>query len=418
MLPKRIFSLVLALFLLFTFASCGETTQKEETPIELTYGAESTETPLSNAVKLLKSEKKLTIGYIGGSITNGNSATKRISGSELNEQAKITNSWVNRTSAYFAEKYPDATIETVNVGVSNTQTNFAVFRLEKELMNTNGHDMPDLVFIEFTTNDWNQGDELKTEIESLVRNIYKLNPYAEIVVVSTASAYKNPSRLLYEEICKEYNIPFICVGLKLRAAIRKKDGVSDEKAPLFYTTDNLHPSAEGYKLYTDLIVEAIEPLLDTEIKEYKMYNYFEKLRQPIMQSLIENPKIVYANELTFSGSAKLVETKLTHTMYGTGFSQNTVEVTPNYIQMNTGDKITYKFSGTTFGVIIKYRPQKFSYRYRIDGGEWVEKKISTHLGQQTQASIWEHFLSDGEHTIELESLTDDNIVGAFLVNQK
>ena len=45
-------------------------------------------------------------------------------------------------------------------------------------MNTNGHDMPDLVFIEFTTNDWNQGDELKTEIESLVRNIYKLNPYA------------------------------------------------------------------------------------------------------------------------------------------------------------------------------------------------------------------------------------------------
>ncbi len=413
---KVIFCCILIFSLVFSMVGCD--ISQKEVPIELSYGAEATETPLSNAVKLLKAEKKLTIGYIGGSITNGNSATKRLTSSELNKEAKIKNSWVNRTSTYFAEKYPDAVIETVNVGVSNTQTNFAIFRLEKELMNTNGHDMPDLVFIEFCTNDWNSGDELKTEIESLVRNIYRLNPYAEIVVISTASAYKNASRLLYQEICKEYNIPFVCVGLKLRSAIRKKDGVSDEKTPLFYTTDNLHPSAEGYKLYTDLIIEALQPLLDTEIKEYKLYNYYEKMRAPIMEHIIESPKVVYANELTLGGNAGLVETKLTHTMFGTAFSQNTVEVTPNCILLNKGDKITYNFSGATFGVIMKYRPQNFSYRYRIDGGEWVEKKVDSHLGNQTQASIWEHFLSDGEHTVELESLTDDNYIGAFLVNQK
>ncbi|MBR3961731.1 MAG: SGNH/GDSL hydrolase family protein, partial [Clostridia bacterium] len=213
---KRILAVVLVLVLVISFTACGNNNNAGETGgTSAEPGATSTETPLSNSVKLLNTEKKLTIGYIGGSITLGSSAAQYLSGSDLNKEANLMNSWVNRMSTYFATNYPNATIETVNAGISNTQTNFGIYRLTKHLMNTDGHDMPDLVFIEFTSNDWNDGDDLKVEIESLFRNIYAANPYAEIVVLSTNVNSANASRKLYRELCEEYNIPFVDVGSKL-----------------------------------------------------------------------------------------------------------------------------------------------------------------------------------------------------------
>lgn len=382
-------------------------------------GATETETALSNTVKLLNTEKKLTIGYIGGSITLGTSAKQYLSGSDLNKQADIMNSWVNRTSTYFAEKYPDAEIETVNAGISNTQTNFGIYRLEKHLMNTDGHDMPDLVFIEFTSNDWNSGEELKIEIESLIRNIYAANPYAEIVVISTNVNSASASRKLYREICGEYGIPYVDVGTKLRGAIREKFNKTSETGPFFYTVDNLHPSAEGYKLYCDLIFETIEPLLKTELKSDKLYNYHENLRKPICSNLITDPKITLATELATTGNAKKVEEPLKVSLHGTGLTVETIPFVDAYIQMNNGSKIKYEFSGNTFGVLVGFTKTAFTMRYRIDGGEWKTYTNGTsHLYAHTQVKILEHTLSLGNHTVEIESQCDDFRLGAILTNEK
>ncbi len=213
-------------------------------PDSLEVGASSAETPLSNAFKLLAVEKKLTIGYIGGSITYGGSARTVMDG----QKGDINLSYVNRISNWFKETYKGATIETVNAGVSDTATNFGIFRLEKNLMNTNGHDMPDLVFIEYTTNDSTslKKEKLLVQIESLIHNVWNANPYAEIVFISTQVAYKNEAIKAYKEIGEKYNIPFIDVGSPLRKAKHEKWGSTKETSGKFYyTVDDLHPSHIG-----------------------------------------------------------------------------------------------------------------------------------------------------------------------------
>lgn len=420
---KKILALILAILMVLTISACGGTENggdnggsSEARPAET--GASETESALANTAKLLKIEKKLTIGYIGGSITHGGSAAQKMGNSDLNKEGNLMNNWVNRTSTYFAEKYPDATIETVNVGASNTQTNFGIFRLGSQLMNTDGHDMPDLVFVEFTTNDWIGGDNLKKEIESLLRNIYAANPYTEIVVVSTNVSAGSDSRKLYRSLCEEYGIPFVDVGLKLRSAIREKHGTSDESGVKFYTTDNLHPSAEGYKLYTDYIIEVIEPLLEIKLKSDKLYNIYENLRAPVCSNLITNPKITPANTLTASGNAALVEKPLTMFIYGTDLTDDTVTVVPNYIEMNAGSTVKFEFTGYTFGLLLGFTKNPFKMEYRIDGGEWKTYEMSSYLYEHTQVKILEYTLSDTNHTVEIKVLTDGFRLGGMLTNEK
>lgn len=419
---KLLVSVILLFAVILTsFVGCGDkaTVDSGSGGGTAETGATSTETSLSNTAKLLKTEKKLTIGYIGGSITLGTSAKQYVSGSDLNKEANIKNSWVNRTSAYFAEQYPDATIETVNVGISNTQTNFGIYRLAKHLMNTDGHDMPDLVFIEFTSNDWNSGEELKIEIESLIRNIYAANPYAEIVVLSTNVNSASESRKLYREVCGEYKIPFVDVGTKLRGAIREKFGSTSENGPYFYTVDNLHPSAEGYKIYTDLIIETIEPLLKTELESDKLYNNFENLRAPLCSNLISNPKTIEATGLTFEGNTSKVSEPLNVSFHGTGLTVNTIPYVNEYILMNNGSKVSYTFTGNTFGVLVGFTKTGFTIRYRIDGGEWkTYSNVNSHLYVHTQVKILEHTLSEGTHTVEIEVQSDGFRLGAILINEK
>ncbi len=80
-------------------------------------------------------------------------------------------------------------------------TSLALYRLETTLMNTVGHDMPDLIFVEFTSNDWNieiQGkEELCIQIESLFREIRCINPVAEIVTVITPARKQPFAQRLY-----------------------------------------------------------------------------------------------------------------------------------------------------------------------------------------------------------------------------
>lgn len=430
---KKIISLVIAL-LLVCLMGCNSKTEKGDNenmnsgvqgPQTVEYGAAVAETPLSNTYKLLHSgDKKLTIGYIGGSITYGTSATYNVAG----QKGGIEFSYPNRISNWFKETYPDATIETVNAGVSDTATNFGIFRLEKTLMNTDGHDMPDLVFIEYTTNDWfviQTKDDLLVQIESLLRNIWELNPYCEIVFVSTQREFKNSSVAAYKEMSEKYNIPFIDVGAALRSAMYKKHGTASESSTNYYTTDNLHPSAAGYGVYFDTIKPVIEENFKFELKDWKLYDYKANLQDAAYDNLITNPEIISVDKLTFSGQAKLVSSPVCVDMYNTGLSLVNIDLVNCHLAVTGKTTVSYKFSGTTFGMLFHLDYNKeFSLRYQIDGGEWKDfgvnsKMLAFQKYDHTQAFINEHNLTKGEHTVKIEFEDgSDTKFGGLLVNSK
>ena len=381
------------------------------------------ETPLSNTYKLLTNDKKLTIGYIGGSITLGISAAKVIeNGNVVSTDGSYSNSWVNRTSAWFASEYPNAEIETVNAGVSETQTSLALYRLEDHLMNTNGHDMPDLVFVEFTTNDSKDyaKEEHITHIESLFNNIWKHNPYAEIVVVST-NRYQGQSYSAYKQVCNRYNIPFIDVGTKLANLITERSGVNAETAGgYYYTVDDIHPSALGYAEYFEEIKLTLEKELNFTIKNNDLYNYANADITQLSGNLISSPGMITVDNMTYSDNATVVDEKIEFAMFGTATdAYSRVCMADNYLSLAKGSTVSANFNGSTLGMFLRIDKGEYSFRYKIDNGDWKDYVITRKQAEYNVDYMLEYDLSDTEHTVEVEFLSDVNPgLIAFLAKKK
>lgn len=369
---------------------------------------------LANTSYCLKN-KKLTIGYIGGSITYGISAKCGISpdGQKIEGGGDALKSYVNLTTAWFKENFPDAKIDFVNAGISDTGTAYANCRLERDLMNANDHGMPDLVFVEFTSNDWiyDHGDirqgkaEVKRLAESLIRNIYKINKYADIVFVFTARSEKSVARKAYIEIAKEYDILCIDMGIPLQKKI-KENGITAEKSGcLHYTVDNLHPSVYGYEIYFAEINKNLEKyvLAESDVLTDKT----ENLRAPVCRSLWTNPQFIPAEQIKILSRAEM-SGPLRFVMLGTSESERKfINASDSSIRILKGGAcVEFEFTGTAFALLLGMTPAGFNIFYRIDGKDKKnfsasDKMFGFQRYNNTQLFVPEHELSYGRHTVKI-----------------
>ena len=376
---------------------------------------------LQNAYKLLTEEKKLTIGYIGGSITHGYSAATVIeNGKVVSTDGSIRDNYVHRVSAWFKSVFPDAEIETINAGIGDTTTNFALYRLESHLMNNNGHDIPDIVFIEFTTNDAGSYETTVTQLESLINNILEINPYCEIVIIST-NVYGGDAKAAHKDVALNYKFLFADVGQALQDAKIERGAASESDGTYYYTVDNLHPSSAGYALYTEKIVYLLEYHLSKGTGE--MINRKETLPASLSKHpLVTNPVMITGHDMLLTGDAEVVETALTAGMYGMAEKGSQVPVCDSFVKANNGSTATIKFSGSYLGVLFGLTKDGVNIRYCIDGGEWKEFLIDSQnrSGQRYDHSKTFAFASDlsqGDHTLVIEFNSDTPIrLGAVLVN--
>lgn len=419
----RIISVFLVIIILLFCVACKNgsnkiTVDKEKENVV-------SESPLSNTYQLLTTKKRLTIGYLGGSITLGSSATK--------QGGSIDKSWVNLTGAWFKENFPDAYIENVNAGVSDTATNFGIFRLDKCLMDENLNDIPDLVFVEFTSNDWiyatQTEEDLKLQIESLFLNIWKYNPYAEIVVIVSARSEDIPSRQAYLSVANYYNIPVIDVGIAMQKKIDERGNSQEAEGSYYYTADNLHPTWRGYEVYFNEIKGNLleKYLLNPQIKGKTLYPYGEKLPKALNKKLITSPKILTSEKLTLGKGTEIVEASLNCDMYGTIDSVYGVAVTGTYINIEDRTTVKAKFKGTALGILFRMNSVGIKMSYSIDGGEEKifrvdEKNFGFQMYDHSQVFMLEHNLSKKEHTVEIEFIPLDGVdyvnvtLGGLLVN--
>lgn len=81
--------------------------------------------------------EQVTLGVIGGSITEGSLAS-------VPER-----SYVSRVAAWWQDRFPRSAIRLVNAGVSGTGSLYGAFRAQRDLLDA----VPDLVVVEFAVND-------------------------------------------------------------------------------------------------------------------------------------------------------------------------------------------------------------------------------------------------------------------------
>lgn len=359
----------------------------------------SSEQGLGRTWEKLETEKKLTIGYLGGSITCGTGAS----------DAEKT-SWRAKTTQWFREQFPGAEITEVNAGIGGTGSDWGAYRCEKQLLSKK----PDLVFVEFAVNDFwfSRSHELES-VEGIVRQIWKSNSKADIVFFYTTSkqiadtSYEKSTLpkavLAQQEIADYYGIATVNGGQALWQAIQEKKGTWQT-----LTKDLTHPSDEGYAIYA----ETVRKFLELHRGDKPVSGVV--LANPMSPDPLENAQMIDPWTLTVSGWNK--EPVLTGAPFVHGLAAS-----------KPGLALDYTFTGTSIALYWVIAPDSGDIEYSVDEG--AAKIISSwdqFALQFTRSNLCmlAEGLSRGSHTLHIkiaekhaEKSTGTWIrIGAILIN--
>lgn len=199
---------------------------------------------MSNVFNKVENEKALNIVYLGGSITQGCNATE--------EKRR----YVNMSSNWWNEMFPEAEINVFNAGIGATTSQFGVARVEDHVLSKN----PDLVFVEFSVNDDNTMSFMES-YESLIRKLLKHDTVKAVIIINNLFYDDgHNAQGIHDNIAMVYDLPAVSVKNYIYPEITI--GNIDRA---YYTDDMLHPRDIGHKMISDLV----RNLLDNEYEYYK-----------------------------------------------------------------------------------------------------------------------------------------------------
>ena len=211
---------------------------------------------IPNARAKAESGAPLTVAYLGGSITQ-------------------MDGWRNGTTALLKEAFPQSRVTEVNAGIGGTGSSLGAYRVGKDVLSAR----PDLVFVEFATNDgWSGADGIAANMEGIVRQILRQDAKTDIVFVYTITEHATNSYLkgvctraaaAQERVAERYGIPSVNFGP--RVASRLKEGrllirgaakgaatpvvltaaKADASSVPVFAADGTHPNAAGHAVYLE-----------------------------------------------------------------------------------------------------------------------------------------------------------------------
>ncbi|MDE7212091.1 MAG: SGNH/GDSL hydrolase family protein, partial [Lachnospiraceae bacterium] len=186
--------------------------------------------------------EELTVGFIGGSITQGSGA------SSANKcYAKLVYDW-------WCETYPQAKFNYVNAGIGATTSQFACARVEDDLLAYE----PDFIIVEFSVNDEGSGFYSET-YESLINLILDKGREDVAVMVLNMVQYNNGinAQGVHNEIAKAYGIP----AVSMKESIYKEITFGNLKAE-DVSADMLHPNDKGHAYGAEIVTYFLTKVKD------------------------------------------------------------------------------------------------------------------------------------------------------------
>lgn len=231
-----------------TTATLAPTTTQAEENTEVTWMDAMIERSLiskgnNNRLKALldkiRNGEKVTVGFIGGSITEG-------------YMAGTTDTYVKLVTEYLDNTYGGGkgNVTYVNAGLSGTPSMLGLIRSQDDLLFA----QPDLIFIEFAVNDA-QSITDRQAYESLVRRcLQQENAPAVILLYSmTETGYTCQDNMNLTAFY--YGLPAISVKNAISPALE-----SGEMTWADWSSDDVHPNASGHRLYAQFITTLIGTL--------------------------------------------------------------------------------------------------------------------------------------------------------------
>ncbi len=196
---------------------------------------------LAKFVKKAQAGEKVTVAYLGGSITQGSSA------GDKDCYARLTTDWLIKT-------FPDAEIEYVRAGIGATGSYIGVHRAERDVISKN----PDLVFIDFTVNDTHANTQRdKESYEGLIKKLWESESAPAVVTIAMTQEDGTSFQEYHSDVCAAYDIPMISYREAILDVIDKGHIVWDD-----ISDDNIHPNVPGHAVLTELITAYLQDVID------------------------------------------------------------------------------------------------------------------------------------------------------------
>ncbi|MBS0030397.1 SGNH/GDSL hydrolase family protein [Chitinophaga sp. 22321] len=298
---------------------------------------------LPHFFKKVNAGKPLTIGFIGGSITQGKFCYRL------------------QTAKYIRSLYPSVAMKAINAGVSGTGTDLGACRLQDQLLQYH----PDLVFVEFAAN-----GAYTDGMEGIIRQIRKYDPAIDICLIYTI--YNGQTKIYagggipenikgLEKVAAYYNLPSIHLGME--ASMLEKEGKllwkgdsTEAAGSILFSTDGAHPLQAGGNLYAAAIARAMNGMKQVSGV------VTPTIPAPLIADNWEDAGMYPPQEVaTFSSGWNAVTTKGSPQQQFTGWFPYIMKAT------QPGAYFTCRFKGTMFGFFDIGGPEAGQLEVLVDG---------------------------------------------------
>lgn len=186
---------------------------------------------LAAAMRKAENGEEITVGVIGGSITQGSLASNS------------DNSYATRFCKWWEAAFPETKVNFINAGLGGTTSYLGVHRADTELLAYK----PDVVIVEFSVNDSNTFFYKET-YEDLVRKILKADNMPAVLLLFTTMEDGTSAQTNDLLIGFKYDLPRISYREMVLKEIGKGSFSWDDISP-----DNIHPNDKGHAMIGEVL---------------------------------------------------------------------------------------------------------------------------------------------------------------------
>ena len=232
---------------------------------------------LQQFINKCKIKKTINIGFIGGSITAGASAS--------NDSFRYSTLFCTSVRNFFPNLNK---VTEINAGIGSTGSRFGCSRIVTDLLLFN----PDMIIIEFAVNDFGAGDPMyiRSTMEGIVRQCLSFKKDVPVILLFMAKGNGTNAQYLHEDIGRWYSLPMISYLDAIWPIIKLEP---DRYWNTFFH-DDPHPNNNGHKVcaffLSSYLKKELAELLDPELT----------IPEPLFSDLYETAGILNTNDTTIS----------------------------------------------------------------------------------------------------------------------
>ncbi len=270
----------LALFLvlissMWSKASQGLAAQSEETALCSRSLVSTGDTArLQRALVKARRGETVTLGVIGGSITQGAAASQ------------AEKRYGDLVAAWWRETFPKAKIESVNAGIGATGSDYGALRVQRDLLSHH----PDFVIVEYAVNDPDTDAAAET-LEGVVRQILGAPNSPAVMLLFTMNQSGVNAQKAHSKVGRRYNLPMVSFRDALWPEMEQgRMKWSDIEA------DIVHPNDRGHAYCAKFIIHVLERVL-RDVDAGAPLRQIEPLSAPLFSDLFEHVELLEADAL-------------------------------------------------------------------------------------------------------------------------